>query len=194
MGAAPTVGSLLTDFGTSDHYVGVMKAVILTAAPGVTLIDLSHEVEPGAVAQGAFTLLASYAYFPAGSVHVAVVDPGLPGKKSWTALVDPASAGWTYSSLRVLDLDVERGALITQVEPGSAAEAARIEPGDVVLLKSSRDSGLRLLGDALVERLSGYESGVSEQRHRLHQRIDALQAEITRRYRTGQASVESLLR
>lgn len=77
VGAAPTVVSLLTDFGTSDHYVGVMKAVILTAAPGVTLIDLSHEVEPGAVAQGAFTLLASYAYFPAGSVHVAVVDPGV---------------------------------------------------------------------------------------------------------------------
>lgn len=78
------------------------------------------------------------------------------------------------------------------------------EASDVDTTELDAIVGPRLLGsldelaaadlDGLVERLSGYESGVSEQRHRLHQRIDALQAEITRRYRTGQASVESLLR
>jgi S-adenosylmethionine hydrolase len=71
------IATLLTDFGLADHYVGVMKGVILSVDPGITLVDLGHEVPPGEVEGGAFALLASYPYFPRGTVHVAVVDPGV---------------------------------------------------------------------------------------------------------------------
>ncbi|HEU0051999.1 MAG TPA: SAM-dependent chlorinase/fluorinase [Longimicrobium sp.] len=69
--------TLLTDFGTADYFVGAMKGVILSAAPGATVVDITHEVPPQDVRAGAFTLLAAYGAFPPGTVHVAVVDPGV---------------------------------------------------------------------------------------------------------------------
>lgn len=68
---------LLTDFGLADVYVGVMRGVIGTLAPGVAVVDLSHGVPPQAVAVGAAWLASSWRYFPEGSVFVAVVDPGV---------------------------------------------------------------------------------------------------------------------
>ncbi len=72
---APTV-VLLTDFG-NDPYVGVMKGVILTLCPEARLVDLTNHVSPGNVREGAWLLLANYAYFPACSIFLAVVDPGV---------------------------------------------------------------------------------------------------------------------
>jgi len=69
--------SLTTDFGLADHFVGVMKGVILSINPQVELIDVSHEISSYDVLDGAFTLAASYRYFPAGTIHVVVVDPGV---------------------------------------------------------------------------------------------------------------------
>ena len=69
--------SLLTDFGTADNYVGVMKAVILGRCPGAQLIDVSHGVPAQDVAAGAFLLDKSWRYFAEGSVHLAVIDPGV---------------------------------------------------------------------------------------------------------------------
>ncbi len=69
--------TLLTDFGAQDGYVAAMKGVMLGLNPALKLIDLSHEVEPQNVPAGAFILEAHYRYFPAGTVHVAVVDPGV---------------------------------------------------------------------------------------------------------------------
>lgn len=69
--------TLLTDFGTADHFAGAMKGVILGIAPGAAVVDLTHEVPPQDVRAGAFTLLAAYGSFPPGTVHVAVVDPGV---------------------------------------------------------------------------------------------------------------------
>ena len=69
--------TLLTDFGTADHFVGVMKGVIAAIAPGVPVVDLSHEVPAYDVMTGAFLLEQSWRYFPKGTVHVAVVDPGV---------------------------------------------------------------------------------------------------------------------
>ena len=71
------IATLLTDFGLADHYVGVMKGVILSIDPRITVVDLGHDVPPGDIEGGAFALLASYPYFPPGTVHVAVVDPGV---------------------------------------------------------------------------------------------------------------------
>ncbi len=69
--------ALLTDFGLRDHYVGAMKGVILGICPDVTLVDISHDVPPHDVVAGALELAASYRYFPAGTVFLVVVDPGV---------------------------------------------------------------------------------------------------------------------
>jgi S-adenosylmethionine hydrolase len=69
--------ALTTDFGILDPYVGMMKAVILSRAPAVCIVDVTHGVPPQDVRVGAFWLARSAAYFPAGTVHVAVVDPGV---------------------------------------------------------------------------------------------------------------------
>lgn len=69
--------SLLTDFGTRDEYVGVMKGVIWGINPHVQIVDISHEVEPQDILQGALILGNAYRYFPPETVHVAIVDPGV---------------------------------------------------------------------------------------------------------------------
>jgi len=69
--------ALLTDFGTADHYAGTMKGVILAICPDVTLVDITHDIPPHDVMAGALELAASFKYFPAGTIFVAVVDPGV---------------------------------------------------------------------------------------------------------------------
>src|SRR5687768_11115864 len=69
--------ALLSDFGTRDHYVGTMKGVILGICPEATLVDVTHEIAPHDVLEGTLELAASYRYFPAGTIFVAVVDPGV---------------------------------------------------------------------------------------------------------------------
>jgi S-adenosylmethionine hydrolase len=74
--ARPTI-ALVTDFGTRDHYAGTMKGVVLTICPEATLVDVTHDLPPHDVLAGALELAASYKYFPAGSVFLVVVDPGV---------------------------------------------------------------------------------------------------------------------
>jgi S-adenosyl-L-methionine hydrolase (adenosine-forming) len=69
--------TLLTDFGNSDEYVGVMKGVILSINPDVHIIDLTHQIDPQDITQAAFFLKVSYSYFPKNTIHVVVVDPGV---------------------------------------------------------------------------------------------------------------------
>jgi S-adenosylmethionine hydrolase len=69
--------TLTTDFGLDDPYVGMMKGVILSQSSTLIVVDLTHGVPPQDVRAGAFFLGASWRYFPAGTVHVAVVDPGV---------------------------------------------------------------------------------------------------------------------
>ena len=69
--------TLLTDFGDRDSFVASMKGVILTINPHATLVDLSHHVPPHSVEDAAHLLKSCYRYFPEGTVHVAVVDPGV---------------------------------------------------------------------------------------------------------------------
>jgi S-adenosylmethionine hydrolase len=73
--------TLLTDFGTSDYFVGAMKGAILKVNPRATIIDITHEIPAHNVQAGAFTLLAACGAFPAGTIHVAVVDPGVGSKR-----------------------------------------------------------------------------------------------------------------
>ncbi len=78
--------ALLTDFGALDPYVGAMKGAILSVCPEATLVDLAHEVPRHDVLAGALTLDAAYRTFPAGTVFVAVVDPGVGSARRGLAL------------------------------------------------------------------------------------------------------------
>jgi S-adenosyl-L-methionine hydrolase (adenosine-forming) len=78
--------TLLSDFGWNDVYVGVMKGVIAQINPHLTVIDLTHEIPPQNITAAQFNLLNAYPYFPEGTVHVAVVDPGVGGTRRAIAL------------------------------------------------------------------------------------------------------------
>lgn len=82
--------ALLTDFGTTDTYVGVMKGVMLGINPDLQFVDLTHAIEPQNIKQAAFTLLNSYRYFPKGTVFLVVVDPGVGSKRRPIALTSDA--------------------------------------------------------------------------------------------------------
>lgn len=81
-----TVVALMTDFGTGEADIGVMKGVIAGITPGVRIIDLTHDIPPQRVASGAWVLAASYRYFPTNTVFVCVVDPGVGSSRGAIAL------------------------------------------------------------------------------------------------------------
>lgn len=83
MGAIIT---LLTDFGLADGYAGIMHGVILGINPAATVVDLTHEVPPQDVRSGAYVLATSYRYFPSGTIHTVVVDPGVGSERAAIAL------------------------------------------------------------------------------------------------------------
>jgi S-adenosyl-L-methionine hydrolase (adenosine-forming) len=84
--------TLLTDFGTADGYVGEMKGVIAELAPEAQVIDISHEIAPQDIESGRLALARYWQRFPVGTVHVAVVDPGVGGSRAALA----ASASGRY--------------------------------------------------------------------------------------------------
>src|SRR6202790_872553 len=69
--------TLTTDFGTTDHFAGTMKGVILGIQPAAQVVDITHEVQAFEIADGAFTIAQAYRYFPKKTIHVVVVDPGV---------------------------------------------------------------------------------------------------------------------
>lgn len=79
MGGA--VITLLTDFGSDDSYVAEVKGVLLAAAPGTTLVDITHAVQQGDVLGAQYLLTRTWQRFPPGSVHLAVVDPGVGSER-----------------------------------------------------------------------------------------------------------------
>lgn len=78
---ATPILTLLTDFGLRDGFVASLKGVVLARAPDVRFIDISHEIEPQDVEGGAFVLQRCFSHFPPGTVHLAVVDPGVGGAR-----------------------------------------------------------------------------------------------------------------
>lgn len=81
-----TVITLLTDFGLQDVYVGVMKGAIATINPSLRVIDLTHQIPPQNILAGRFCLMNAYSYFPQGTVHLAVVDPGVGSQRQGIAI------------------------------------------------------------------------------------------------------------
>jgi S-adenosylmethionine hydrolase len=82
----PAVITLTTDFGITDWFVGVVKGVIARLAPESRVIDLTHAVPPGDLCSGAFCLMTGYRFFPKGTVHLTVVDPGVGSNRGMLAV------------------------------------------------------------------------------------------------------------
>lgn len=111
-----SVVALLTDFGLSDHYAATMKGVILSHAPGVQFVDITHKIPPQNVRAAAYQLLASYRYHPAGTLFLCVVDPGVGSSRrliyaeagAWRFLApDNGLLSWVFESekpARVIDI------------------------------------------------------------------------------------------
>lgn len=113
--------TLTTDFGLGDAYVAIMKGVILRVAPDARIVDYTHGIKPGNVAEAAYMLNSGYRYFPHGTVHVVVVDPGVgsarralalqtpeatfvgPDNGVFTLVVDDAQREWG-AALRIVEL------------------------------------------------------------------------------------------
>ena len=73
----PNIITLTTDFGLGDPFVGIMKGVILGIAPDVHVVDVTHDIRSYDILEAAFIIDSAYRYFPAGTIHVVVVDPGV---------------------------------------------------------------------------------------------------------------------
>jgi len=73
--------TILSDFGCHDEYVGVMKGVILSVCPGVSIVDITHQIDPQDIAQAAYLIPSFYRFFSKGTVHLVVVDPGVGSER-----------------------------------------------------------------------------------------------------------------
>lgn len=73
--------TLTTDFGETDPYVAMMKGVILSINPAARIVDITHQVAAGSIQEGGSIIEEAYKYFPASTVHVGVIDPGVGGKR-----------------------------------------------------------------------------------------------------------------
>jgi S-adenosylmethionine hydrolase len=81
MNAPPPIVALLTDFGEQDEYVGVLKGVILSRAPQAVVVDICHRIAPQDIRQAAAMINAAFAFFPAHTLYLMVVDPGVGGER-----------------------------------------------------------------------------------------------------------------
>lgn len=123
--------TLTTDFGTLDTYVGAMKGVILGMNPEAIVVDICHDIEPQNLAQAAYLLSTAYPYYPPGSIHVVVVDPGVGSARRAILLVAPSAFfiapdnGVLTYVLRELNRETpkgsRRGALKAELGPGLQA-------------------------------------------------------------------------
>lgn len=107
--------TLLTDFGTADYYVAAVKGVLLSQAPSLRLVDISHQVDPGDIPQATFLLSAAAPTFPKGTVHLAVVDPGVGSDRRMLAV---AASGQFF-------IAPDNGLLTPWVREGEAHEIDR---------------------------------------------------------------------
>lgn len=143
-----TVVTLTTDFGTRDGYVGEMKGVVLERAPSARLVDVTHSIPPGDIRDGAWALSRIWTRFPPGTVHLAVVDPGVGSDRKAVAvriagrwLVGPDNGLLTLAS-------------------GEVDEARQLDPERVGLTPfSDTFHGRDLFAPAAAHLAAGEESG-----------------------------------
>jgi S-adenosyl-L-methionine hydrolase (adenosine-forming) len=104
---ANAIITLTTDYGTNDHLVGTLKGVILKINPDATIVDITHNVTPFDLLDGALAVGSAYAYFPPKTIHVVVVDPGV-GTERRPLLVSAANQYFVAPDNGVLSVIYER--------------------------------------------------------------------------------------
>lgn len=139
--------TLTTDFGTADGYVGAMKGRVLSLAPGCALVDISHEIAPQDVLQGAWCLKRAVPRFPAGTMHLAVVDPG----------VGTSRRGLVVETERFLLLGPDNGLLMWAAEPDGIRSVRAIDPARGPWTRSATFDGLSLFATVAGHLLAGLE-------------------------------------
>jgi S-adenosylmethionine hydrolase len=108
--------TLLTDFGLADHYVAAMKGVILGICPRARLIDITHQISSFSISEGAYKLAQAWKYFPHGTVHLAVVDPGVgSARRAMAAEIDGHRFVAPDNGLLTMVLASGRGAPIRKI-------------------------------------------------------------------------------
>lgn len=103
--------TLLSDFGLRDPYVAEMKAVVFSICPEASVVDISHEIEKFNIRTGAFVLASAAPYFPQGTIHVAVVDPGV-GTKRRPLVVETSRCFYVGPDNGLLMLSAQRGRIL----------------------------------------------------------------------------------
>jgi S-adenosylmethionine hydrolase len=120
--------TLLTDFGTKDAYAGIMKGVILSITPSAMIIDITHHIDPQDILQAAYVIKSSYRYFPQGTVHVMVVDPGVGSDRAIIAL----------KMMGHIFLAPDNGVLTMIMDQGKVDSLVRVENTNYFLKPVSR--------------------------------------------------------
>jgi len=115
--------TLTTDFGLRDSFVGTMKGVILGIAPAVQIVDLTHGIAAGDVRGGAFALMTATPFFPPGTIHVAVIDPGVGSARKAVAI----------RTGRAIFIGPDNGVLSWAVKEADPLEIRSVENSDVFL-------------------------------------------------------------
>lgn len=137
------VVTFTTDFGSRDVYAGVMKGVVLSLAPDAVLVDLTHEISRHDVRAGALALEQAAPYFPVGSIHVAVVDPGVGGARAGL-VVEADGRAFVGPDNGVLSLAARRPRRAFRIEsPGFRREpvSATFHGRDVFAVAAGRIAG-----------------------------------------------------
>ncbi len=116
--------TLLTDFGTQDYFVASMKGVILSINPEANIVDITHDVPPQDVHRAALILWACYKYFPQGTIHVVVVDPGV-GTERRPILVKTRNYYFIGPDNGVLSLAAEEDGVVEILDLAKMCRAAR---------------------------------------------------------------------
>lgn len=120
--------TLTTDFGAQDWFVGTMKGVILDLAPQVRLVDITHGIPPGDLRAGAFALAAACRFFPVGTIHVAVVDPGVGSERAAIAV----------RTTRAIFVGPDNGVLSWALRTETIKDIRRLENPQLLLPEVSR--------------------------------------------------------
>jgi hypothetical protein len=129
MRKASSIVALLTDFGLHDHYVGTMKAVMLSIEPSLTILDITHEVQPQNVRQASYLLWAAYRYFPKQTLFVCVVDPAVGTSRR---IIVVRTSQWTFlapdAGLLDIVLSQEKAESAVAVDIGRLKQDGSISP------------------------------------------------------------------
>jgi len=144
-GMLMAVITLLTDFGNDDAYAGIIKGVILSINPSVTIVDITHNIDPHDLVQAAYVLDASWRFFPAGTVHVVVVDPGVG---TCRAIIAVEAAGHIF-------IAPDNGVLSFLLDGGNVERVVRVENESCFLASVSRTFHGRDIFAPVAARLAG---------------------------------------